>query len=562
MGQASVTHEPWLALYDADLPHEITADQPDAVSMFKAALDRSAGRDLILYFDTPITLDRVDEVSDALAVGLAELGVRRGERIGLYLQNVPQFVISVLAAWKLGAIAVPCNPMLRDRELANQLRDCGAAALITLESLYREMAEAALPGTSVRFTVTTSELDFLEDEAPAILAGVSRNRPPGCHDLLELVEAHAGRAPGHVELGSEEVAILTYTSGTTGPAKGAMNTHGNIVFASQVYREWMHLTEEDVILGIAPLFHITGLVAHIGLALSVPVPLVLAYRFDAAETCRLIERHRATTTVAAITAYLALLKDEALEQRDISSLQKAYTGGAPIPPAVTEEFERRTGIVIRSAYGLTETTSPTHLTPLRRRSPTDHETGALAVGVPVFNTTMRILDDHGEPLGPGVVGEVALAGPQVVPGYWNKPEETAGAIRDGELRTGDVGKSDVDGWLYIVDRKKDLIVASGFKIWPREVEDALYQHPAVHEAAVVGAPDEYRGEMVQAFVSLKAGETAEGDELVRFCRERLAAYKCPRKVTFVEAIPKTSSGKVLRRQLRDDAASRKGASDR
>jgi long-chain acyl-CoA synthetase len=305
-----------------------------------------------------------------------------------------------------------------------------------------------------------------------------------------------------------------------------------------------------VILGIAPLFHITGLIAHIGLAFCVPAPLVLGYRFDPAETCRLIERHHTTVTVAAITAYLAMAADEALERYDISSLQKAYSGGAPIPPAVVEDFERRTGIVIRCAYGLTETTSPTHLTPLGRRSPVDPSSGALAVGVPVFDTTARILGEHGDPLPPMDVGEVAVSGPQVIAGYWNKPEESEHAIQDGELLTGDVGKMDEDGWLYIVDRKKDLIVASGFKVWPREVEDVLYEHAAVREAAVVGAPDPYRGETVHAFVSLKPGRRVGSDELVRFCRERIAAYKCPRVVEVVDELPKTASGKILRRHLR------------
>jgi long-chain acyl-CoA synthetase len=346
------------------------------------------------------------------------------------------------------------------------------------------------------------------------------------------------------------VAILTYTSGTTGPPKGAMNTHRNVVFDSCIFRDWLHVTDEDVVLGIAPLFHITGLIAGIGLALSAPLPLVLAYRFDPAETLRLIETHRATISVAAITAYLALLRDESVGSRDISSLTKAYSGGGPIPPAVVEEFERRTGVVIRSAYGLTETTSATHLTPLSGRAPTDAATGALAVGIPVFNTWMRILDDEGSPVAVGEVGEVAIAGPQVVPGYWDKPKETAHAIRGGELRTGDVGKVDAEGWLYIVDRKKDMIVASGYKVWPREVEDVIYEHPAVHEAAVVGAPDEYRGETVRAFVSLKPGTEADPAELIAFCRERLAAYKCPRSVDILDELPKTVSGKILRRELR------------
>jgi long-chain acyl-CoA synthetase len=551
MSGASVqSTAPWLALYDPGLPATIQPEHETALGMFQAALRRAPDRHLVRYFDSPITLAEVDELSDGLAVGLRELGAGRGDRVALALQNVPQFVIALLAVWKLGAIAVPCNPMLRERELARQLADCEATGIVALESLYRETVAAAAPSAGVRFVVTTSELDLLEGRRPDVLAGVERARTTEAHDLLELVAASAGARPDPVDLGPDDVAILTYTSGTTGPPKGAMNTHRNVVFDSCIFRNWMHVADDDVILGIAPLFHITGLIAHIGLALSAPAPLVLAYRFDAAETLRVIEAHRTTVTVAAITAFLALLREEGLERHDVASLTKAYSGGGPIPPSVVEEFERRTGVVIRSAYGLTETTSASHLTPLSGRAPTDASTGALAVGIPVFNTSMRILDDDGRPLATGEVGEVAIAGPQVVPGYWNKPEETAHAIRDGELRTGDVGKVDAEGWLYIVDRKKDMIVASGYKVWPREVEDVIYEHPAVHEAAVVGAPDEYRGETVRAFVSLKPGTRAEPAELIGFCRERLAAYKCPRSVDILDELPKTVSGKILRRELR------------
>jgi long-chain acyl-CoA synthetase len=541
---------PWLRLYDAGLPPAIEPGCPNGLAMFEESLRAAPDGDLVRYFETPISRAEMDRLSGALAVGLRGLGTGRGDRVALMLQNVPQFVIALLAIWKLGAIAVPCNPMLRERELARQLADCGAAGIVTLESLYGETVAAA-GAAGLGFVVTTSELDLLDREPPELLAGVERARAPEAHDLLEMLAANEGAAPEPVELGPADVAALTYTSGTTGPPKGAMNTHGNFVYDSCIFREWLHVNDGDVVLGIAPLFHITGLIAHVGLALSAPLPLVLAYRFDPSETLRLIELHRTTISVAAITAYLALLRDESLARHDLSSLTKAYSGGAPIPLAVVEEFERRTGVAIRTAYGLTETTSASHLTPLGRRAPTDTATGALAVGIPVFNTRMRILDDDGNPLPAGEVGEVALAGPQVVPGYWNKPEETAHALPGGELRTGDVGKVDAEGWLYIVDRKKDMIVASGYKVWPREVEDVIYEHPAVHEAAVVGAPDEYRGETVRAFVSLKPGARAETDELIAFCRERLAAYKCPRRIDVLDELPKTVSGKILRRELRD-----------
>jgi long-chain acyl-CoA synthetase len=278
--------------------------------------------------------------------------------------------------------------------------------------------------------------------------------------------------------------------------------------------------------------------------------LVLGYRFDVDQIVELIERYRPTFTIGAITAFIALMNHEAIEGRDLSSLVKVYSGGAPIAPTTVDDFQRRVGPYIHNIYGLTEATGPCLATPLGARSPVDAATGALAAGVPVSNTEVRLVRDDGTDAAPGEPGEVAMRGPGVVPGYWRKPEETANAIRDGWLFTGDVAVSDERGWYYIVDRLKDQINASGFKVWPREVEDALMAHPDVVEAAVVGVPDAYRGETVKGFVVLVPGATTTPTDLVGFCRERLAAYKYPRIVELVDALPRNASGKILRRELR------------
>jgi long-chain acyl-CoA synthetase len=351
-----------------------------------------------------------------------------------------------------------------------------------------------------------------------------------------------------------DVAVLTYTSGTTGPPKGAMNTHGNIAYGSRVYRDWLGVGPDDTILGIAPLYHVTGLTGHIGLALATGAPLVLAHRFDAVEAARLTEHHRATVTVAAITAFMAIANDERARGHDLTSLRRTYSGGAPVPPAVVADVEQRIGIRIRPVYGMTESTGATHLSPTDGPIPIDKSTGALSVGFAVPGAECRIADESGATVAHGEVGEVLIRGPQVVPGYWERPDETTNAIRDGELWTGDVGVMDEEGWLYLVDRSKDMIIASGFKVWPREVEDVLYEHEAVREAAVIGVPDEYRGETVWAFVSLKEGRSVESAALVAHCKTRLAAYKYPRVVHVLDDLPKTESGKILRRELRDRAA--------
>jgi long-chain acyl-CoA synthetase len=546
---------PWRKLYEPRLPRHLEPPFGDAAAMFAAAVASAPDRPCIVYFGTTLTLADVDEATDALATWLHEQGFAAGDRLAIYLQNVPQFVLALLATWKAGGVAVPINPMNKARELEYQLRDSAAVALVAGDDLYRDVAAGVIAGgtTAVRLAVTTNELDLAGDDPPAIFAASRKHTPDGTVDLLDVVTANRGRRPTPPVLGPDDVALLTYTSGTTGPPKGAMNTHGNVVFNAEAYHQWMALDADDVVLGIAPLFHITGLIAGVAVALLVPMPLVLGYRFDPATTLDLVERHRPTFTVGAITVFIALLNDPSIEGRDLTSLRKVYSGGAPIAPSVVERFEREVGAYIHNIYGLTETTSPSHAVPLGARAPVDPTSGALSVGVPIFDTIVRVVADDGTDAPAGEIGELETTGPQVVPGYWQKPEETTLAFPGGALRTGDVGFMDPDGWFYIVDRKKDQINASGYKVWPREVEDVLYQHPAVREAAVVGVPDEYRGETVKAFVSLRPGTSATPTELIEHCKARMAAYKYPRQVELVDELPKTVTGKILRRELRTPA---------
>jgi len=541
---------PWLKQYGPGVPSDITPEFPNALAMFRHAADRDPNRTLIHYFDAALEVGAIDRMSDALAVALAARGVSRGDRIAVYLQNVPQFVLAMLAAWKLGAIMVSVNPMLRHKEVKLILNDSGARALITLESLYNEVAREVVPESKVEFVLTTSELEFLGDSLPALLAGHGRIACEGTEDLMQVIAACDGQRPAPQDIKGDDVALLTYTSGTTGPPKGAMNLHRNIVYNSQVYREWMKLDSSDVILGVAPLFHITGLIACVTTAMLLPCPLVLYYRFDAATTAELVEKHGVTFVVASITVFIALMNTEAARKRDFSTLKKVYSGGAPVSPAQVEAFQKQFGAYIHNIYGMTETTSPTHAVPLGGNAPVDPNTGALAVGVPVCGAVVRIVDDEGNELPVGEVGELVSGGPMVVPGYWEKPEESAQAFEARGIHTGDVGFMDADGWFYIVDRKKDLIIASGYKVWPREVEDVLYTHPAVRECAVVGVVDAYRGESVKAYVSLRPGMQATGQEIVEYCKGLMAAYKRPHEVEILDELPKTASGKIMRRELR------------
>ncbi|SFT08287.1 class I adenylate-forming enzyme family protein [Saccharopolyspora flava] len=545
--------KPWLDRYAAGQPAEIAVEHDNAVDMFAAAVARDPDSDIIRYFDGRITLRELDELSDAFAAGLADAGFAAGDRLAIYAQNVPQFVIAQLGTWKAGGIAVSVNPMNRERELELILRDSGASVLVCLEDLYRDVARNVVANTDVRTVITTSELEYQTRNDERLFARVTRdpdfegNRV----DMSELIDRHRGSAPPEVSLGPDDVAFLTYTSGTTGPPKGAMTTHRNVVFNAQTYRDWIGIGPDDVILGVAPLFHITGLIGHAALSLLVGAPLVLMYRLDPAVTLETARAEQATFTVGSITVFIALMNAPGAQKDDLASLTKVYSGGAPIPPSTVRAFQETFGHYIHNIYGLTETTSPSHGVPLGADAPVDPASGALSVGVPVYNTVVRIVGEDGADLPPGEIGELVTSGPQVVPGYWNKPEETEKAMGGGRFRTGDVGYMDSDGWFYLVDRKKDQINAGGYKIWPREVEDVLYEHEAVREAAVVGVPDPYRGETVKAFVSLRPGTSAEPEELIAFCKRRMAAYKYPRQVDVLDELPKTVTGKLLRRELRE-----------
>lgn len=539
----------WLSQYSPDQRQPRSVEFDNAVAMFQATVGRAPEHDIIRYFDGRVSARELDELSDAFAAGITDSGFRPGERVVIYVQNIPQFVIAQLGTWKAGGIAVSANPMYRARELEEILNDSGATVLVTLQSLYRDVAQDVVGATDVRTVITTSELEY-QSANTGTLEGVERIDCPDTVDLATMLEQFRGQPVPTPNLGPDTVAFLTYTSGTTGPPKGAMTTHRNVVFNAQTYRDWVGIGADDVILGVAPLFHVTGLVGHIALSLLTGAPLVLMYRMDPAATIDIVKEHRVTFTVGSITVFIAWMNAANASKDALESLTKIYSGGAPIPPSTIAAFEEKFGHYIHNIYGLTETTSPSHAVPFGTKAPVDTLTGATSVGVPVYDTVVRIVDDNGTEVLPGEIGELVTAGPQVVAGYWNKPEATAEAIPDGVLHTGDVGYMDQNGWFYIVDRKKDQINASGYKVWPREVEDVLYEHEAVREAAVVGVPDSYRGETVKAFVSLRPGASATPEELIAFTKERLATYKCPRLIEIIPDIPKTATGKLLRRELR------------
>jgi len=547
---------PWLKNYPEWVPHDIAIRNDTAIGDFMTSAYQKPDSPAVHYFDHTFSYGDIDRLSNSFAAALENLGVLKGDRVILVLQNIPQFLISTYAAWKIGAIVVPLNPMYKQKELSYFCENSNAKIFITLEEIASKLEISFLKKLSIEQVITTSPLDFLSDQInrPRLLNNTQKKQVPDCLDMIELINRYQGSKITCSKISAEDIAYLTYTSGTTGSPKGAMNTHGNIAFNARVYQAMQRIDETDVILAVAPLFHVTGEVAHLATAALAGIPIVLYYRFDPAETLQLIERWEITTTVASITVYIALMNHPDITKRDLASFTKAYSGGAPVSEAVVNEFEKMTGQYLYNVYGMTETNSPSHIVPLGKRAPVDQESGALSVGVPVPSCIMKIVDlkEDTNELPPGQIGEIIDSGPIVVPGYWQQPVETKKAIRNGWLYTGDVGKMDDNGWFYVVDRKKDLIIASGYKVWPRDVEDVIYQHPAVRETAVVGVPDSYRGETVKAYVALKKGEenSIRPEDIISFCKERLAAYKYPREVEIVSEIPKTLTGKILRRILR------------
>nr|WP_301372149.1 AMP-binding protein [Streptomyces xanthophaeus] len=577
--------KPWLGLLAAAQRAPV-APPPTVLHAFREAVARAPERTALAYFDGRIGYAEADALSGSVAGHLAARGIRRGDRVAVMLQNTPHFVLAVLAAWKAGAVVVPLNPMYKSGEAGHILRDSGAAALVCDGGAWTAYLREAARDSAVRTVLTASDRDFQTRDDPRVFGPApDRNTAPArpfvpaqadAPDAPEAPSAVPGRddpagpdavrlstadlltvargrrpAPADPSLTAADTALISYTSGTSGTPKGAMNPHGALTY-NAVRQVTSHpLPEGAAYFALAPLFHITGMVCELAACLVNAGTLVLAHRFDAGAVLDAFLEHRPAYTVGPATAFMALAAHPGVTPDHFASFQVISSGGAPLPPALVERLRTAFGFYLRNGYGLTECTAPCASVPVHLEAPVDPASGTLSVGLPGADTVVRILDEQGAEVPFGETGEIAVRGPQVVPGYWGLPAESAEAFPGGELRTGDVGFMDPDGWLYVVDRKKDMINASGFKVWPREVEDVLYTHPAVREAAVVGVPDTYRGESVKAYVSLRPGTSVEPAELAAYCAERIAAYKYPRQVEILPVLPKTTSGKILRRELRD-----------
>lgn len=490
------------------------------------------------FYGTTMTYEALLQASQAFAVSLQQVGVQKGDRVALVLPNCPQFIIAYYGILMVGGIVTQVNPMLVERELQYILHDSGAKAMVVLAALYPR-AKAVQPETQVETVITVSLQPSATSFAPDIT-------------FETFLQNGMGQSLKPVELRpSDDVAILQYTGGTTGRSKGAMLTHRNLianVIQSQEFFKHELVPGQERCLTVIPLFHVFGMTSCMNLSIYTGASMILLPRFDLQEVLTTIRQEKPTFFPGVPTMYVALTNFPNVESYGIDSIRTCNSGSAPMPVELLKEFERKTGAKILEGYGLSEASPTTHCNPpFAERKP-----GSVGVGIP--STDYKIVDEAtGEAEVPiGELGELLVRGPQVMKGYWNLPDETALALREGWLYTGDIARMDEQGYVYIVDRKKDLIIASGYNIYPREIEEVIYEHPAVQEVAVVGVTDAYRGETVKAFLVLKAGVQVTAEEIRDFCKANMAPYKVPKVVEFRDQLPKSTVGKVLRRTLREE----------
>ncbi|MGG1557650.1 long-chain-fatty-acid--CoA ligase [Geobacillus thermoleovorans] len=495
----------------------------------------------LTFYDKTITYAELEAAVNRFTSSLQARGVQKGDRVAIMLPNCPQYVIAYYGILQAGAIVTQVNPMLVERELAYLLKDSGAETIVIYEPLYPRLA-AVRGETAVKQAVTVSL------GAPSSVALAE-----GDVTFDEFLAAGSGAVrPVSIE-STHDVAVLQYTGGTTGRSKGAMLTHRNIFANVLQCAEFFKGTFEfgkERYLTVIPLFHVFAMTSGMNLAIYQGAENILLPRFELKEVLETIRDKQPTVFPGVPTMYVAITNTPGVEQYGISSIKTCNSGSAPMPLELMRDFEAKTGAVVLEGYGLSEASPVTHCNPpFAARKP-----GTVGIGMPLTEYKVVDVATGTQELPPGEVGELIIRGPQVMKGYWNMPEETAVALRDGWLYTGDLASIDEEGYVTIVDRKKDLIIAGGYNIYPREIEEVLYEHPAVKEAAAVGVPDPYRGETVKAIIVLKDGQQASEEDILAHCRKNLAAYKVPRIVEFRAELPKTNVGKILRRALREEAS--------
>ena len=538
------------------VPKSLSVPRTSLYYNLEVSARRYPDKAAIHYYGTTLTYAELLRSAEALAGHLQHAcGVRRGDRVLLYTQNSPQFVIGYYAILRADAVVVPVNPMNKRDEIAHYIEDSDARIVICTQELYAEV-EPHL-GRGLAHCVLGAYSDYLRETTDLNVPEVVR--APRIAAVSWQQALAAGDVPSAHTAGPDDLAVLPYTSGTTGLPKGTMLSHANLLCTSTGGCAWIQSSSEMVALGVLPLFHVTGMQGNMNIPIQLGGTTVLMTRWDRDTAAELIQRCRVTGITGITTMIVDFLANPNLGKYDLSSLVRIGGGGASMPEAVAAKLQERIGLPFLEGYGLTETTAPSHANP-------PHRPKRQCAGIPYFDTDSRVIDPATfKELGPNEVGEIITHGPQVFQGYWKQPKATADAFleHDGRkfFRTGDLGYYDEEGYFFITDRLKRMINASGFKVWPAEVEAMLYAHPDIQEACVIGTRDAHRGETVKAVVVLKAasrGRVRE-DDVISWAREHMAAFKYPRVVEFVEQLPKTATGKVFWRKLQEEENKRCGA---
>lgn len=561
-------NRPWLKHYDPDVPHKLNIPETLISDFLQHAAASYPRQTATVFMGARLTYRQLYDLVENFAAALYSLGVRQGDRVAIMLPNSPQVVIAYYAVLRLGAVTVMTNPLYVERELEHQWGDAGAKLVIALDLMF-EKTQAACQTLGIETIVVTGVQDFAPLTRRFLIPLELRRRGvwvdvPYSDTVLSFRKLCQQKleAPPRPDITSEDLACLQYTGGTTGLPKGAMLSHFNLVASVTQIREFLlqgHRETEDRAVAILPIFHVYGMVV-MNLATNLAATLVLLPRFEIKDLVEAIKQERPTFFLGVPALYVAVLNFPGIDDVDLTSINTCFSGGAPLPVNIIEDFESRTGARIAEAYGMTEASSVTHVNP--RQGLRKYGT----VGVPIIGTDARVvnLEDPTQDVDEGEPGELLLRGPQIMKAYWNQDDESQQVfVDDVWLRTGDIATMDEDGYFTIVDRKKDMILSAGFNVYPREVEEVLYKHPKVEHAAVIGVPHKLRGERITAYVQLKAGEKANGAEIRKFCRENLADYKVPRAVVFRDELPISPAGKVLRRALReeDDAVAQVDAAE-
>jgi long-chain acyl-CoA synthetase len=552
----SSTGHPWTKFYEEAVP--ATLDYPDLTlgNMLSRTAAAFPDRPALLFYGKRVNYAELDGMASSFARALIRLGVRKGQRVALMLPNVPQMVIAYYGTLRAGAIAVPTNPLYHAHELEVQLRDSGAGTLVALDQFY-PVISPVLAASSVKHLILCRVQDFLPFPKNLLYPIKSRlekqyvsvKREGMIHDFTDLVKREEGAGFDDRALPGD-IALLQYTGGTTGIPKGAVLTHRNLVVNAVQSRAWLTLRNEGeaIILAAIPFFHVYGMTTAMNLGILIGAALLLLPKFHTKEVLKVIEQKHPQIFPGIQAMYLAIANSPKVRDYDLSSLQVAISGAGPLMRDVQERFEKLTGARIVEGYGLSEASPVTHANPIFGR----RKVGS--IGLPWPDVEARIVDvETGKKtLPPGETGELVVRGPQVMKEYWNRPQETAEALRDGWLHTGDIAMMDEEGYFFIVDRIKDMIKTVGENVYPREVEEVLFSHPKVKEAVVVGIPQEFLGEEIKAYIVLKDGFTATAQEIIDYCGEQLSKFKVPKEVEFRKELPKTLVGKVLRRVLKDE----------